>query len=95
MPLYVRAGSIIPMAVKKEYLNSDDLSADTLLVYEGADCSFDLYSDEGDGYGYEEGLYDLTRISYTESDHRLVDDGFKDLSDLFLIRHISRGQKAL
>lgn len=95
MPLYVRAGSIIPMAAKKEYLNSEDLTADTLLVYEGADCSFDLYSDEGDGYGYEEGLYDLTRISYTESSHSLITDGSKNLSDLFLIRHISRGQESL
>ena len=71
MPLYVRAGSIIPMALSADHENTKKLTADTIVVYEGADCSFDLYSDSGDGYAYENGEYDLTRLTYSEKD-RLI-----------------------
>ena len=57
MPLYVKAGSIIPLAPLQQYTN--EKKADTLEVriYEGADGNFTLYEDEGDNYNYEKGKY--------------------------------------
>jgi len=57
IPLYVRAGSIVPVGPAMEW--SDEKPADDLLllVYAGADASFTLYEDDGLSYGYEKGEY--------------------------------------
>ena len=55
MPLYVRAGSIIPLGPDVQYTGEkpwDDLE---IRVYPGADGRFVLYEDEGDSYRYEQG----------------------------------------
>ena len=66
IPLFVRGGSIIPVAPPvqstKELLNIPL----RLRVYPGADGRFTLYDDEGDGYGYESG--DYTAVTYTWDD---------------------------
>ena len=54
-PVYVREGSIIPVGPKVQYATEKDWSALEIRVYPGADASFTLYEDEGDGYGYEQG----------------------------------------
>jgi alpha-D-xyloside xylohydrolase len=66
IPLYVRAGSILPMGPNIQYATQ---SADPieLRIYPGADASFNLYEDEGDGYGYENGSYSIIPISYAQS----------------------------
>jgi alpha-D-xyloside xylohydrolase len=55
LPLYVRAGSIIPLGPALQY--ADERLPDPLeiRVYPGADGSFTLYEDTGDGYAYEQG----------------------------------------
>jgi alpha-D-xyloside xylohydrolase len=55
MPLYVRAGSILPLGPDMEW--SDEKPADPieLRVYTGADGDFTLYEDAGDSYDYERG----------------------------------------
>ena len=57
IPLYVRAGSIIPFGPEMQW--SDQYSADVirLYVYAGADADFRLYEDDGLTYGYEKGAY--------------------------------------
>ena len=55
VPLYVRAGSIVPLGPDVQYTGEkpwDDLE---IRVYPGADGSFTLYEDEGDSYRYEQG----------------------------------------
>ena len=55
MPLYVRAGSILPLGPDVQYTGEkpwDDLE---IRVYPGADGRFTLYEDEGDSYRYEQG----------------------------------------
>ena len=42
-----------------------------LLVYTGADASFDLYEDAGDGYGYEQGEYSVTHMQWEEERGKL------------------------
>jgi len=57
IPLYVRAGSLLPLGPDMEW--SDQKPADplTLLIYPGADVHFTLYEDDGLSYGYEKGQY--------------------------------------
>ena len=66
MPLYVRAGSIVPVGPEIQW--SDEKSADVidLYVYQGADASFTLYEDENVNYNYEKGAYSKINFSYNE-----------------------------
>jgi len=65
IPIYVRAGSIVPMGPNIQYATQ---SADPLeiRVYKGASGSFTLYEDEGDTYDYETGQY--AQIPFTWDD---------------------------
>jgi len=66
VPMFVRAGSILPLGPEMQYVGEkpwDDLE---IRVYPGADGSFTLYEDEGDGYDYEKGMY--TEIPFTWDD---------------------------
>ena len=66
IPLYVKAGSILPWGPDVQYSTEkpwDDLE---IRVYPGADGSFTLYEDENDNYNYENGAY--TEIPFTWDD---------------------------
>ena len=57
IPLFVKAGGIIPFGPKVQYADEkkwDDLE---IRIYEGANGEFTLYEDEGDNYNYEKGKY--------------------------------------
>lgn len=71
IPLYVRAGSIIPEA--KAGLTSGEVFSQpcTFVVYPGADGRFAYYEDEGDGYGYERGEYAETEIRWNDAEGKL------------------------
>ena len=56
MPLYVRAGTILPMGPESEYTNQHPEAPLELRIYPGADASFELYEDDGTSYDYEKGL---------------------------------------
>ena len=66
MPLYVRAGSVVPVGPEIQW--SDEKPADVidLYIYQGADGSFTLYEDEGVNYNYEKGLYSMIEFNYDE-----------------------------
>ena len=57
IPLYVRAGSIVPMGPELQYSTEKPADPIELRVYTGADGSFTLYEDENDTYNYEKGAY--------------------------------------
>ena len=67
IPLYVRAGSIVPIGPDMEW--SDQLPGDelTLLVYPGADADFTLYQDDGLTYAYERGEWSAIRLSWNDA----------------------------
>ena len=44
-------------------------------IYAGADCSFTLYRDSGDGYAYEQGEYELTELVWEEKTKKLFVNG--------------------
>ena len=57
LPLYVRAGSIVPMGPVKQYADEATDAPLRLMIYPGADATFTLYDDEGDNYNCEAGAF--------------------------------------
>ena len=57
MPVYVRAGSIVPMGPLKQWSTEKPEDPIELRVYRGANGDFTLYEDENDNYSYEKGVY--------------------------------------
>ncbi|MFT3754635.1 MAG: glycoside hydrolase family 31 protein [Pseudoxanthomonas sp.] len=55
MPLFVRAGAIVPRTVVQQYVDQTPDAPLTIDVYTGADGTFSLYEDDGRNYGYERG----------------------------------------
>jgi alpha-D-xyloside xylohydrolase len=72
MPLYVRAGSILPMGPDLQYSTEKPADPIELRVYAGADGSFTLYEDENDNYNYEKGVYATIPLSWNEATHALT-----------------------
>ena len=72
MPLYVRAGSIIPIGPDMQW--SDEKPADDILlaVYAGKDASFTLYEDENVNYNYEKGFYSRIPITWDDASRTLT-----------------------
>ena len=66
VPMFVRAGSILPLGPEMQYVGEKSWDNLELRVYPGANGSFVLYEDEGDSYNYEKGTY--TTITFDWSD---------------------------
>lgn len=66
MPLFVKAGSIIPTGPEIQYADQAMNAPLTLFVYTGADGSFELYEDDGRTYAYENGRWSRIPITYDE-----------------------------
>jgi alpha-D-xyloside xylohydrolase len=65
IPLYVKAGSIVPMGPNIQYA-TQSIDPLEIRVYAGQNASFTLYEDEGDTYNYETGQY--SQITFTWDD---------------------------
>lgn len=77
IPLYIRAGSIIPFGPRVQYAEEkkwDDLE---IRIYPGASGSFTLYEDENDSYNYEKGLYSTISFNWDNVKKTLTIDGRK------------------
>jgi len=57
VPMFVRAGAILPLGPEMQYVGEKKWDNLEIRIYPGADGSFTLYEDEGDGYNYEQGVY--------------------------------------
>jgi alpha-D-xyloside xylohydrolase len=66
MPLYVRAGSIVPFGPQIQWSDEKPAEVIDLYVYRGADGSFTLYEDENVNYNYEKGLYSMIDFTYDD-----------------------------
>jgi alpha-D-xyloside xylohydrolase len=71
MPLFVRAGSIVPTGPVQEYVDQKPDAALTIVVYTGADGQFSLYEDDGRSYGYEKGQFSRIPLSWNEASGEL------------------------
>jgi alpha-D-xyloside xylohydrolase len=57
IPLYIKAGSIVPMGPYLQYATEKAADPIEIRIYAGADASFVLYEDENDTYNYEKGSF--------------------------------------
>ncbi len=67
MPLFVRAGSIVPTGPVLQYVDEQPNAPLTVVVYTGADGTFSLYEDDGRSYGYEKGQFSRIPLSWNEA----------------------------
>lgn len=72
MPIFVKAGSIIPMGVDKQYVSDQKGEPITLNIYPGKDASFLLYEDEGNNYNYESGAYCTIGFEWNDDKRELT-----------------------
>ncbi len=71
MPLYVKAGSILPMTQAMEYVDEIADAAVDLYVYPGRNAEFELYEDGGNGYEYEDGEYSIRKLVWDNKKQEL------------------------
>ncbi len=64
IPLFVKAGTIIPRTAPLQSTAEVDNAKVTMHIYAGADCTFELYEDSGNGYEYENGEYNITKFCW-------------------------------
>jgi alpha-D-xyloside xylohydrolase len=72
-PVFVRAGTILPLGAPIEFAqeSSDPIE---LRIYDGANGDFTLYEDEGDGYNYEKGAYATTLFHWDDRSRTVTID---------------------
>jgi alpha-D-xyloside xylohydrolase len=72
IPLYVKAGSILPLGPVVQFATEkkwDDLE---VRIYQGADGTFTLYEDENDNYDYEKGLFSTITFNWNDAKKTLT-----------------------
>ena len=72
MPLFVRAGSIVPMGPDVEYATEKPADPIELRIYPGADASFLIYEDENDTYDYQKGQRATIPIAWDDAGRKLT-----------------------
>jgi alpha-D-xyloside xylohydrolase len=77
LPLYVRAGSILPLGPDEEWSTEKPADPIELRIYPGADGDFTLYEDENDNYKYEKGIYATIRFHWDDARRSLTIDDRK------------------
>ena len=71
LPLFVKAGSIIPMGEVLTDSGKEQQNIE-IHVYPGGDVFFSLYSDDGKTYDYEKGDYSLIRFTWNEEKQEVL-----------------------
>ena len=72
VPMFVRAGSILPLGPEMQYVGEKTWDHLELRIYPGANGQFVLYEDEGDSYDYEKGAYSVIQFSWNDQKHTLT-----------------------
>jgi alpha-D-xyloside xylohydrolase len=67
MPVFVKAGAIIPLGPRQEFTGQKPDAPITLYVYTGAAGKFELYEDDGTTYGYERGQFSRIPLTYDDA----------------------------
>lgn len=71
LPLYIKAGSIIPLGPFLQYTTEKPADPIELRIYPGANSSFTLYEDENDNYNYEKGIYSTINFEWDDRQRQL------------------------
>ncbi|SKB31876.1 glycoside hydrolase family 31 protein [Alkalitalea saponilacus] len=77
MPLYIKAGSILPVGPKVQYATEKKWDNLEIRIYPGANGKFTLYEDEKDNYNYEEGYYSTITFYWDDANSTLTIDDRK------------------
>ena len=85
IPLFVRAGSIVPLGSEIESTH-DEQSIAHVKVYAGADGGFELYNDDGLTYAYENGHSHITHLHWDNANKKLTQAGPKAWTDDTIVR---------
>jgi alpha-D-xyloside xylohydrolase len=72
IPLFVKAGSIVPMGPIIQYAGEKPADTIEIRIYEGANGEFTLYEDEGDNYNYEKGIYSTITFTWDDTKKTLT-----------------------
>jgi len=72
VPMFVRAGSILPLGPEMQYVGEKTWDNLELRIYPGADGTFTLYEDEGDNYNYERGQYATITLQWNDRSRTLT-----------------------
>ncbi len=97
MPLFVKAGSIIPISEPLLYADEKNGEVSEILIYGGENGEFTLYNDEGDNYSYENGNFSSIHLSYNDHLRALTFGaacGQFKYQECFKIKLIEKGHKA-
>jgi alpha-D-xyloside xylohydrolase len=72
MPVYIKAGSIIPTGPALQYTGEKNADVLRVFVYAGANGSFELYEDEGVNYNYEKDKFSIIPMKYDDASNTLT-----------------------
>jgi alpha-D-xyloside xylohydrolase len=72
LPVYVRAGSIVPLGPEEEWSTEKPEDPIELRIYRGANGDFTIYEDENDNYNYEKGAYATIPLHWDDTSHTLT-----------------------
>jgi alpha-D-xyloside xylohydrolase len=72
LPLYIRAGSILPLGPDEEWATEKPADPIELRIYRGANGDFTLYEDENDNYDYEKGAYATIPLHWDDAARTLT-----------------------
>ena len=72
IPVFVRAGSILPVGPELQYTDEKPADPVTFIVYTGTDGRFSLYEDDGASYGYERGQFTRIPLRWDERSRTLI-----------------------
>lgn len=72
IPVYVKGGSIIPMAPSMQTTDSYVPDTTDIVVYPGCNAMFELYEDEGVNYNYEQGRKSVIKLHWKDSQRTLI-----------------------
>jgi alpha-D-xyloside xylohydrolase len=67
VPLYVKAGAIIPFGPEVQYSTEKKWDNLEIRIYPGADGEFVLYEDENNNYNYEKGMYSTIKFKWNDT----------------------------
>lgn len=99
MPIYVRAGAIIPFDPVRQYTSQPIDEPTIIKIYEGADGEFTLYEDDGISLDYLEGAYTLIKISWDDDAKKLLIEpakgGLSRESRIFKVELLPQGRSQL
>lgn len=77
IPIYVKAGSILPWGPKVQFATEKNWGNLEIRIYEGASGEFTLYEDENDNYNYENGKYSTIKFKWNDKQNSLTIDDRK------------------